>query len=117
QEDIKFISSSKDDIEKIKEENPYIVDTEIDAEDYDFLDENVTTPGFLQTIIVDENMEEDQVYDIVKSTWDNWEEIVDNIPAAGSVSIDDASDLQGVMHTGALRYYEEENIEIPEELK
>ncbi|MFD1414529.1 TAXI family TRAP transporter solute-binding subunit [Oceanobacillus jeddahense] len=115
--DLKFISFTEEDINKIAEVEPYTDIGNVTSEHYDFVEEDVTTPITYPTVIVNSDVDEDTVYEITKTTWENWDKIAELTPAAEQVTIEDTAKLIGTIHPGALRYYEEEGIAIPEELK
>lgn len=111
QVDLKFVSFTEEQISILQEAAPYTTSTIIDSDMYNFVEEDVLTPGIIQTVIASEDMDEDLVYEITKTTWENWDEIVELAPAAGSVSVEDAASMVGDIHPGAMRYYEEIGVE------
>ena len=111
QVDLKFVSFTEEQIATLQEAAPYTASTTIDSDMYNYVEEDVLTPAAVQTIIASEDMDEDLVYEITKTSWENWDKVVELVPAAGSVSIEDASSMVGKIHPGALRYYEEVGIE------
>ena len=75
------------------------------------LKEEVNTVAVLAMIVVTEDLSEDIVYDMTKALYEN----ADDIAHAKSefISIDAALDGIGIeIHPGALKYYEEEGIEV-----
>lgn len=115
--DLKFISFTEEDIQKIAEVEPYTSVGNFSSEHYDFIEDNVTIPVTFPTVIVSSDVDEDTVYEVTKATWENWDEIAELVPAAGQVTINDVTELIGKIHPGAVRYYEEEDIEIPDDMK
>lgn len=115
--DIKFIPFTEKDLSAIKEATPFASTSEFNSDIYEFVDGSLATPGLLQTINVSKDVPEDVVYEITKATWENWDKIVELVPAAGTVSVEDGANLVGKMHPGALKYYKEAGVEIPEKLK
>src|SRR5690625_510509 len=75
------------------------------------LEEEVNTVAVLAMIVVTEDLSEDIVYDMTKAIYENSDDIAH---AKGElISIDSALDGIGIeMHPGALKYYEEEGLEI-----
>jgi len=117
QNELKFLSFTDEEIATLQEVAPYTTKTEITPDDYDFLDEAISVPGAVQTLIVSKDVSEDVVYELTKASWENWDQISQLVPAAGAVKVEDAANLIGTIHPGALKYYEEAGVEIPEELK
>ncbi|WP_209121244.1 TAXI family TRAP transporter solute-binding subunit [Alkalihalobacillus sp. BA299] len=107
QVDLKFIEFSEADIKTLQEVAPYTTQSEMTTEIYDFLDETITVPGAYQTLIISEDVPEDVAYNITKATWENWDKVVEVVPASGSVSVEGVTNLIGTLHPGALKYYQE----------
>jgi uncharacterized protein len=117
QNELRFLSFSDEEIATLQEAAPFTTKTEITPEAYDFLGETITVPGAIQTLIVGKDVPEDVVYGLTKASWENWDQIAELVPAAGAVKVENAANLIGKIHPGALKYYEEVGVEIPEELK
>lgn len=117
QNDLRFLSFSDEEIETLQAAAPYTTKTEITPDSYDFLNESITVPGAIQTLIISKDVPEDVVYELTKASWENWDEISGLVPAAGTVSVENAANLIGKIHPGALKYYEEAGVEIPADLK
>ncbi|WP_408010198.1 TAXI family TRAP transporter solute-binding subunit [Pseudalkalibacillus sp. A8] len=115
--DLKFISFTEEDILKIAEAEPYTSVGNITSDHYDFVEGEVMTPVTFPTVLASSDVNEDQIYELTKATWENWDAIVELVPAAGQVTIEDAAKLIGKMHPGAIRYYEEQGVEIPDDMK
>ena len=64
------------------------------------------------------HMPEDGVYEITKAFWDGVEEQREASPWLRDVGLEQAfTDLNMPLHPGALRYYEELGLDIPDELR
>ena len=91
---------------------------EIPAGTYPGLDEAVTTiaqPNFLATSA---DLPEEDVYQITKTIFENLPFLQAIHPATNAMSLDAAiAGLPVPLHPGAVRYYEEQGIEIPDRLK
>lgn len=114
---LKFISFTEEDIKKIAEIEPYTSLGYLTSDHYDFVKEDVTTASTYPTVLASVDLDENLIYEITKTTWENWDKITELVPAAGQVTMDDVANLVGTLHPGALRYYEEEGIDIPDHLK
>ena len=61
---------------------------------------------------------EEAVYEITKAFWDGVAEMKDAAPWLRNISLEGAlTDLNLPLHPGALRYYEEIGMTIPDELR
>jgi len=55
--------------------------------------------------------------EVVKGIWESWDKINEQVPATKLESEEDILDMTAPIHPGAIKYYEEIGIEIPEDLK
>ncbi len=117
QTEIKFLGMTEEELLKLQQAAPFTTIVRITSEEYDWVTEPVLAPGTLQTMIVSADVPEEVVYQLTKTTWENWDEIVNLVPAAGKVSAFDAVKLQGKLHPGAYKYYQELGMDIPDEIK
>lgn len=105
--------SIEDDVAAEIAEGGYYEAYDIDADSYDFLDEDVTTISVFAALAASSTeVSEDLAYDITAAFWENKDSITVDVDL---VDIDEA--LLGIgdipIHPGAERYYEEEGIDIP----
>ncbi len=116
---VKFIEFSDDDYNKIKEVAPYYGQFTIPAGLYSGQDEEVKTIGIKSTLICSAALDEELVYNLTKSIFDNYDEIKDDHNAIEKVTLQEA--INGLppvpLHKGAIRYYEEQGLVIPDDLK
>lgn len=117
QMDIKFVDFSDEDYQKVANDEGYPVIKVKISDAYDFVEENIYAPGATTSMLVSSDLDEELVYELTKTTWEQWDDIVNIVPSAGDVDINDIVNLYGTIHPGALRYYEEVNIEIPDDMK
>lgn len=86
--------------------------------DHQVNDKDVATIGSYVGIGTRASLGEDAVYEIIKAFWEGAEAQRDTTPWLRNVSIEDAFiDLNMPLHPGAIRYYEEIGVEIPDGLK
>lgn len=81
-------------------------------------EEEVTTVGSNVSISVGAHLADQLVYDVVAAFWDNIEQVHEEQPWMRRISVDDVFlDLNMPLHPGAVHYYEEVGLEIPDDLR
>jgi uncharacterized protein len=106
--DMVMIPLDHPDIKKLAEEKPYYVYTKIPAGTYRGVDYDVPTYAVTATVVSHENVPEEVVYDMVKTVFENLDELKGS-HAAFRV-LDPKQMLQGLsapFHPGAIKYYKE----------
>lgn len=83
---------------------------------YSFQKEDFYTVRGLQTVIVRPDIAEEVVYKLTKMAWVHWDEVIKATAAAKWVKPADILSMTSPVHPGAVRYYREIGIEIPERL-
>lgn len=98
--------------ESLKEQYPWYTDMTIPKGTYEGQDEDIETLAIKMVIITDASVDDDTIYDLTKSLWENVEELESAHSIAKQMDIEEAAtDLADVpIHDGAKRYYEEEGI-------
>jgi hypothetical protein len=84
---------------------------------YPYQDEVVTTASSPNVFVVRDDVPEEIVYQLTRLLWDNLATLQEIHSATKQMSIEDA--LKGnpiPLHPGALRYYQERQIDIPDHL-
>jgi hypothetical protein len=90
----------------------------IPAGTYPGLDEDIETIAQPNFLAVDASVPEDTVYKITKTIYENLPFLQAIHPATNAMSLDSAiAGLPLKLHPGALRYYEEAGIDVPERLR
>ncbi|MFV0245213.1 MAG: TAXI family TRAP transporter solute-binding subunit [Qingshengfaniella sp.] len=80
--------------------------------------DDVTTLGSIVGVAAGETVDAEGVYRITKAFWESVEENANTTPWLRSVKLENAlEDLNLPLHPGALRYYEEIGMTIPDELR
>lgn len=101
--------------DKVVAEWPYWSAATIPASAYDFLDEDVETIGIWNMAIAQKDLPEDLVYAIVKAVHDNHDDLVIAHKSAEETLAENIVNNTWMwMHPGAIRYYEEVGIDLPE---
>src|SRR5699024_8787359 len=98
--------------ESVKEQYAWYTDMTIPRGTYEGEDEDTETLAIKMVIITDASVDDDTIYDLTKSLWENVEELESAHSIAKQMDIEEATtDLADVpIHDGAKRYYEEEGI-------
>ena len=117
--ELRCIPFTDEEIKICIESGPYSFQSEISAADYSFVKEPVKTLAQGSNIIVRADLDEAIVYRLTKNIVEVWDEVTKIVPAAGLIK-----PLENILtnsvapiHPGALKYYEERGVEIPDHLK
>ncbi len=116
---VKLLEFTDAEYEKIKNVAPYYGQFTVPANLYAGIDKDIQTVGIKSTLITSANMDEDVVYNLVKEIYENHDVIKGDHKALEVVTIEEA--LKGLppvpLHKGAIKYYEEKGITVPDHLK
>jgi len=110
--DGKLISIDDEKRDKLVEENSFYVKSVIPKGTYDGQDEDIQTTSLQNILVADASMPDDVAYDLVKSFWENQEEM------EGSHGVFESIDIENVdmgigevpFHPGAEKYYQEQDL-------
>lgn len=107
--DGKLIGIEDDVREKLMDEYPWYADFTIPAGTYDGQDEDVDTLAIKMVLFTDASIDEDTIYELTKTFWENLDQLKDSHAIVEQMDIEEATtDLADVpLHDGAIRYYEE----------
>jgi TRAP transporter TAXI family solute receptor len=112
-----FVSLTPEQIETIRNAMPELVALQIDSGVYTSLDKTYTTVGQYTFAIGRDDLPDELVYQVVKAIFDNHERLLKVIPAAAETLPKNADkDTFLPFHPGAVRYYREVGIKIPDAL-
>jgi uncharacterized protein len=116
-EPITFISLSPEQIEVVRNAMPEFSPSTIAAGTYRSLEEDYITIGMYNFLVGRADLPDDLVYQLVKAVFDNQPRLVKVTPAARDTSPQNAVKNTFLpFHPGAVRYYREIGISIPESL-
>ena len=90
--------------------------TVIPSKTYSFQSEDWPTVVTYVNFIVRPGLSEELVYKLTKVSWEHWNEVGQAVPAAKSVSPKDMVRMVAPIHPGAVKYYKEIGINIPDRL-
>ncbi len=115
---IHFISMSEDEIAKVHAKWPNLNKYVVRAKLYPGQGDPFTTIATLtgNAIAAHSQMPVDAVYTVVKSYWKNFTNIAKQFPGVSGASPSDVVASEIPLHLGAIKYYQEAGIKIPEHL-
>ena len=106
--DIVIVPIAEAMIDKMIETSPFYAKTVIPAGTYTGIDVDVVTATTMAMWVVDENVDEDLVYEMTKTLWDNRMDIESAHEKGKVVTLDTALEGMGIpLHAGAEKYYKE----------
>ncbi len=106
--ELELIPLNSNDIKGFVDKHPYYIMTKIPAGTYTGVGKDVETYAVTTTIITNESMSEEVVYDMVKTVFENLDEL--KASHAAFRNLDPREMLQGLstpLHPGAIKYYKE----------
>lgn len=115
---INLIEFSDDEIATIQESNPAIVPVDIPGETYADVVNDIQTLGYWGVIVAaSPDLSDDDAYEVTSQFWENIEDINTRLPQTEGVTPEVAIDeLLLPLHPGAARYYEEQGLDVPEDM-
>jgi TRAP transporter TAXI family solute receptor len=105
----KLVSLEESLIDTLKAEYPWYGAYTIPAGTYPGQDNDVLTSAIKITVCTDARVDDDVIYDLTKTFWENFEELQETQAPLKKVKLEEAvTDLAGLpIHEGAARYYRE----------
>ncbi|NKB32821.1 MAG: TAXI family TRAP transporter solute-binding subunit [Pseudomonadales bacterium] len=116
-DDLTILSVTENELDAINWEYPIWNFYDLAPGTYPTQDETVTTAASANVLVVRDDVPEEIVYNLTKLLWENLAVLREIHNATRSMELENA--LQGVpvpLHKGALRYYQDQGLEIPEHL-
>ena len=107
--DAKILPIPAETVEALKVNYPWYASYTIPAGTYAGQDEDVPTSAVKLTLFITADVDEETVYQMTKTFWENWDMLTETHAALKKASLEEAcTDLAGVpIHEGAARYYRE----------
>lgn len=113
---VRHLSISDEDMEKLLKEFPYWASGTVPKGTYKHQTEDIQTVFFWNVCVVDKDLPDDLVYELVKTTFENQEDLIAVDPTAKSTIPENIVNSSIPLHKGALKYYQEAGVEIPDKL-
>jgi uncharacterized protein len=115
--DVKIVLLGEEDQQKFLDNNPPYVWLDIPAGAYDAVPNGAESFGLYNLFLVSSDIPEDKVYEIVKAAYENTEHIKQVWPQmADGMSTEFVDKTTIPYHPGAVKYFEEQGVEIPKDL-
>lgn len=106
-EEVQVVPIEGEGLDALQEAGEYYEEGGIPADTYDN-PEDVTTATFSNLLVVSDELDEETVYDLTRTMWENIDRIQQTNAAAEDITLDTAQDSIPVdLHPGAERYYSE----------
>ncbi|WP_254277440.1 TAXI family TRAP transporter solute-binding subunit [Halomonas sp. 3H] len=89
----------------------------IPAGTYSGVDQDVETTSLPVIAYTTTGMDDDTAYTLTRTFWERREAMAEETPWWGGITHDMIGNIAGTLHPGAVRYYDEAGIEIPDHLR
>lgn len=84
---------------------------------YSGVDQDVETTSLPVIAYTTTSMDDDTAYTLTRTFWERREAMAEESPWWGGITHDMLANIAGALHPGAVRYYDEAGIEIPDDLR
>ncbi|GHD30632.1 TAXI family TRAP transporter solute-binding subunit [Nocardiopsis kunsanensis] len=117
-DDIDMISMCEEELDQVVEGEGGYTEHTIEAGTYPGVDEDVTTVATWNALVVPEDFDEDQAYEITEAVFDNIDDVVGAYAPGEEYMVPETVENAPVpVHPGAQRYYEEQGVELSEDIQ
>lgn len=115
--EVKILTIPDDKVDAFKEQYPQYVWLDIPGGYYKALPEDTNNVGLYNMVISNQNVDEELVYQVVKACYEN-QDLIKSIFAqfGDEMSLENIGYSTIPYHAGAIRYFEEAGIEVPDDL-
>ncbi len=114
--DIKFIDLTIDEINKIKERYPFWTVGKIKKGTYKNLKNDLSVVQFWNIALASKDLPDDFIYNVVKTTFESRNKMIASDISAKNLLEENILNSSVPLHPGAIKYYQEVGIHIPEKL-
>ena len=116
--DIVLLALSDEEIAKAREADATFAETTLPGGSYTGVDEDITVLGIPNVLVVSSEMSDDLAYSITKAMFENVTDLQAVHPAANETTPEFTMTATPVpLHPGAIRYYEEAGVTVPDNLR
>ncbi|RCV88057.1 TAXI family TRAP transporter solute-binding subunit [Billgrantia montanilacus] len=116
--DIRLIGFSDEEVANAREAEPVFAAYELRAGLYDGMDEAVQTISIPNVLVVNSDMDEELAYELTKLLFERTDDLIAVHPAANDTTVEFTMESTPVsLHPGAIRYFEEIEADIPDDLR
>ncbi len=113
---VRFLTYQEKWIEDFLKKRKIYIAQNLEANVYSNQPQEIKTFGSIMAINAAASVPEDIVYLLVKTTWDHVEQIKKAAPYANGLTVANTMNFITPLHPGALKYYQEKGIKIPQKL-
>ncbi|MBR1900623.1 MAG: TAXI family TRAP transporter solute-binding subunit [Lachnospiraceae bacterium] len=111
--DVHLVQLDDEHIEKLQADYDFYTKTTIPAGTYTGVDEDATTVSVRATLIASTEIDEEEVYELLKAMFDNKDDLVAGHAKFEFLNLEDAvAGISVPFHPGAVKYYAEQGIEV-----
>ena len=107
-QDIKLLNFTQEQIDDLNSDYPFLTGVDVPANTYNGQEEEVRTVALKATLVALESLDEDLVYNITKSIFENRDQLIERHSRAKDIKLETAQDGMTIpLHPGAQKYFDE----------
>jgi uncharacterized protein len=114
--EVQHIGLTKAEMKKAIEKYPYWSEAIVPKGTYKHQKEDLLLPGFWNIAIASSELSDDVVYNLVKTTFESQKDLLAVDPSAKETLVENVKYSTIPYHPGAVKYFEEVGVEIPDHL-
>jgi TRAP transporter TAXI family solute receptor len=115
--DVKIIPLYEEHMEKILKQQPYWGSGVIPANTYKNQPKDIPVIAFWNMIMANDSLSDDLIYALCKLTYENIDELAKIDPNFKTIAYENLSTMTMPLHPGALKYYTDQGVTVPDALK
>jgi TRAP transporter TAXI family solute receptor len=115
--DIRILNFTEEELAAVQSKYPYYLTMTLEGGTYQGVEEDLTAPSVWNSVVVGKNMPEEQAYEIVKALFEHRDELEQVYVGASWTTPENTIDYAiAPLHPGAIRYFKEIGLEVPDRL-